>query len=885
MANRTLYRVMLVEDNQRDARLVREALAEHPSFSFQVALFQQIEQALKFLERDTVDVVLLDYHLPDVADMDGLTRITAVAPNLPVVMLTGLDDEAAGLTMVHNGAQDYLVKGTVDGAMLVRAIRHAIERKSLSDRVRDSEERFTLAAAGSGDGIWDWQIGSNRLVLSPRGKAVVGQPEGSPDEDMDTFTRLIHLDDIGRFRDAIAAHLNGETKSFRQQARIMGPNNQARWVLMRGVAVHDAKGKARRMAGSISDLANLDAYYDAVTGLPNRTLLIDRLRGLLKHGLREADGRSALLLVSLSSYALISETLGRAASDELMAAAGRAIEATARLGDMVGRVGTHEIAIVLDGVADVDDATVIAARICRALLVPIPVEGHDIVPIMRMGIVVTTPAYTDPEAVMRDAAAALVAEPASYDLPYCVFNPEMRQRATQRLRLGTALMHAIERDTLRLVYQPIIALGSGTLRGFEALLRWNDPDLGQVPPALFVPLAEQIGLIQEIGAWVLGTACRQIVTWRESGLIADRVPFSVSVNLSGRQLDSENAVDRILAVIRELGVPPSNLTLELTETALSANPDHARDALMAIKLHGISLAMDDFGTGYSSLSYLGRFPFDKLKIDRSFVNTIAAGVPSPLLKGMIGLTKELGLHTVAEGVETAEQRDVLMALGCQDAQGWLFGRPLDVDSAEALLQSAARAWPAPGTASSNGTAGEDGKNGVQRRLAAIVAADIVGYSRMMADDEVGTVHAMSDVRGAVDPMIAAYRGRIVGTAGDSYMLEFASVTDAVSFSMAVQRTMATRNAEQPMDRRMEFRIGINLGDIIVRGADILGDGVNIAARLEALALPGGVCVSGKVYDDVAHRLDLKFDDMGPQQVKNIARPIRAYRAVASVVSA
>jgi class 3 adenylate cyclase len=252
---------------------------------------------------------------------------------------------------------------------------------------------------------------------------------------------------------------------------------------------------------------------------------------------------------------------------------------------------------------------------------------------------------------------------------------------------------------------------------------------------------------------------------------------------------------------------------------------------------------------------------------------------------MIGLTKELGLHAVAEGVETAEQRDVLTALGCQSGQGWLFGKPVDADGADALLRSAARARPPVNVTTKTGDAGEQGGDGVQRRLSAIVAADVVGYSRMMAHDETGTARAMNDVRHVVDPMIVAYRGRIVGAAGDSYMLEFASVVDAVSCSVAVQRAMAVRNAEEPEGQRMAFRIGINLGDVIVSGSDILGDGVNIAARLEGLALPGGICVSGKVYDEVAHKLELQFEDIGPQQVKNISRPIRAYRAEVPLLAA
>jgi EAL domain-containing protein (putative c-di-GMP-specific phosphodiesterase class I)/GGDEF domain-containing protein len=608
-------------------------------------------------------------------------------------------------------------------------------------------------------------------------------------------------------------------------------------------------------------------------------LLIDRLRGILKRRLSHPDYRSALLLVVFSRYALICETHGQAAGDALMTGAARAIETSAREGDMVSRLSTHEIAVVLDSVTTADEAIVIAGRVCRALLAPIMIDGRDIVPTMHMGVVVMTAAHTDPETVMRDAVVALAAEPAGSDLPFCVFNPEMRQRASERLRIEAALQYALERNAFQLVYQPIVALNDGALRGFEALLRWHDPNLGQVSPAVFIPIAEEMGLIQDIGPWVLRTACLQIVSWRTEGLISDenKISVSVSVNLSGRQLDGEKAAAGILEVIAETGVRPSDLTLELTETALSGNPDRARDALMAIKLHGVSLAMDDFGTGYSSLSYLGRFPFDKLKIDQSFVRTIAAGIASPLLKGMMSLTKELDLEVVAEGVETAEQRDVLAALGCQNGQGWLFGRPADADGAERLLRSAALAWRAVNAAATIEAATVVGVDGVQPRLAAILVADVVGSSHMTTHEEADTVNASKDVHDIVDPMIIAYRGRIVLTPGDGYMLAFASVVDAVSCAMAVQCAVAERNTEQPEDHRMEFRMGVALSDVIVLGGDISGASVDIAKRLAALAMPGGICVSGNVHDEVTRKLDLGFEDIGPQRVKGFARSIPAYR--------
>jgi diguanylate cyclase (GGDEF)-like protein/PAS domain S-box-containing protein len=853
-----------------------------------------------------VDVALLDYLGAGAGDLAALAQVVAAAPNLPIVMLTSVEDDATGLRMMQHGAQDYLVKGTVNAAMLVRAIRQAIERKAMSDRVRDSEERFTLAAAGAGDGIWDWQIASDRLFLSPRAEAMLGLDAAEADRTMASFSRRVHLDDVTRFREAMTSHLKGETADFSQQARIMLHEGQSRWVLMRGLAESESRGKARRMAGSISDLSNLDAYYDPVTGLPNRTLLIDRLRGILKRRPGRADRFSALLLVHLSGYAGTADTHGQPAGDLLVIGVARAIEAAARPDDLVARADAREIAVVLDGIASMEEATAIAGRIYHAVLAPIQIAGEAVAPEVRMGIVVTTPVYRDPEAVMRDAAAALDAEPDA-ELPFCVFNPEMRARAGERLRMENALRQAIEHDAFRLVYQPIVVLEGGALRGFEALLRWSDPQFGDVPPAVFVPIAEEIGIIREIGTWVLRTACAQIEQWRVAGLIADPSDFSVSVNLSGRQLDDAAGIDNLMTVIAESGVPPRHLTLELTESALIANPERAREALVAIKLMGVSLAMDDFGTGYSSLSYLGRFPFDKLKIDRSFVNTIVAGVASPLLKAIMGLTRELGMHVIAEGVETKEQRHVLAGLRCADAQGWLFGRPVDSAQAGAILanavggspqprvpsDAAAPTLPSPNGIPQNGIAPNGvalrvgaldrhataaGIDGVQRRLAVIVAADIVGFGRMLAHDEAGTVQAASDLRRVVDPMIVAYRGRILGVAGESYMLEFGNTVDAVSWALAVQRALAARNVEQPEDRRMEFRIGVNLGGIVVRGHDVSGDGFNVAAGLEALAMPGGVCISRDVHEDIAKKLDIHFEDLGAQPMKNSAEPVHAYRA-------
>ena len=413
------------------------------------------------------------------------------------------------------------------------------------------------------------------------------------------------------------------------------------------------------------------AFHDGLTGLANRALFTDRVEHALARGGRAAP--PTVLFLDLDGFKRVNDSLGHAAGDELLRQVAGRLVATLRGGDTVARLGGDEFAVLLDPVTPEGAADEVAGRVLAALGVPITVAGREVRVGGSVGIATHRPGATAGD-LLRDADAAMYAAKAGGRGRAARFDPEMHRRAVERLELEADLRHAAARGELRVAYQPVCDLATGAVRGVEALARWEHPRHGAVPPSRFVPLAEETGLIEDVGRWVLGQACADLAAWRAT--LGDRAPGYVAVNVSGRQLDAAGFVDDVRGVLAATGLPGHALTLEITESVIMRDADAVLGRLRALKALGVLLAIDDFGTGYSSLSYLQQFPVDVLKIDKSFVDHVAVGGGGAVLvRTIVALGESLRLRLVAEGIEHPEQRNALRALGCGTGQGFLLGRP------------------------------------------------------------------------------------------------------------------------------------------------------------------------------------------------------------------
>ena len=442
-----------------------------------------------------------------------------------------------------------------------------------------------------------------------------------------------------------------------------------------------------------------DALHDTLTGLPNRTLFLERLDGALSRHKRRENSVFAVLFVDLDRFKVINESLGHAIGDQLLIEAGRVLLSCVRPGDTVARLGGDEFTVLLDDTGDELFATRVANKIHDALLVPFDLGGHEVFTTASIGIALSATGYERPEDCLRDADTAMYRAKARGKSRHEIFDKSMHKRALALLSLETDLRRAVERQEFKLVYQPIVVVKNGAIAGFEALIRWHHPKRGLIPPVDFIPIAEETGLIIPIGRWVLREACLQMRKWTMD--LAPRTtaaPLTMSVNLSGKQFLYAPLPQEICQILEETGLEPSRLKLEITESVLMENAEAAAAMLRDLRARGIQLSIDDFGTGYSSLSYLLRFPIDTLKIDRTFVSGMAdsAGDGSEgsenrgaenleLVRAIVTLARNLGMDVVAEGVETEGQRIRLEALGCQHAQGYLFSPPVDGDAAQRLL--------------------------------------------------------------------------------------------------------------------------------------------------------------------------------------------------------
>jgi diguanylate cyclase (GGDEF)-like protein/PAS domain S-box-containing protein len=427
-----------------------------------------------------------------------------------------------------------------------------------------------------------------------------------------------------------------------------------------------------------------NALHDDLTGLPNRALFVDRLDRLMRQSERNPSNMFAVAFLDLDRFKVINDSLGHLVGDELLVSIGQRLAGCLRQGDTVARLGGDEFALLLDNVHDISDATRVAERVLADLEQPFMVSGHEVFSNVSIGIALSSGGYKRPEDILRDADTAMYRAKSEGRSRYEVFDRNMHDKAMHVLQFETDLRRALDRNELMLYYQPIVTLADGKITGFEALLRWKHPKRGIVAPDDFIPLAEETGLIVPIGWWVLEEACQQLRKWNTR--FSPPHLFSVSVNLSAKQFLQGDLLEQIDAILWRTGMDATRLQLEITESVVLRHEKSVTSTLAALRERGIQLCLDDFGTGYSSLSYLHAFPIDTLKIDRSFVGQINTADSTPgLVETIVALSRNLGMHAVAEGVETSEQLEFLRRLGPQFAQGFFFSAALAADQIEAML--------------------------------------------------------------------------------------------------------------------------------------------------------------------------------------------------------
>ncbi len=567
------------------------------------------------------------------------------------------------------------------------------ERKRAEESVRESAERYALAALGANDGLWDWNIKTNEIYFSPRWKSMLGYSMEEIGNKPEEWFFRIHPDDLSRVQAELSAHLDGSSPHFQTEQRILHKDGDYRWMLTRGIAVPDFAGRPSRMAGSQTDVTDRktaeerlmhEAIHDVLTGLPNRALFMDLLARSIGRAKRRDNYQFAVLFLDLDRFKIVNDSLGHMIGDELLKTISQRLYTCLRPGDTVARLGGDEFTILLDDVNDVNDATRVAERIQQELTRPFSLSGQEVFTSASLGIALSATGYDRPEDVLRDADLAMYRAKTLGKARHEVFDKAMHARAVALLQLETDLRRALERNEFRVFYQPTVLLDNGEITGVEALIRWQHPDRGLVLPMDFIPNAEETGLIVPIGRWVLREACFQMRRWQ---LQLGR-KLSISVNLSPKQFAAPDLIEQVGRIIEETGIDPRLLILEITEGVLIENPESATRMLKQLKSLNVQLHIDDFGTGYSSLSYLQRFPIDTLKIDRSFVSGISSnGENQEIVRAIITLAHGLGMDVIAEGVENNEQLEFLRSLQCESGQGFFFSEPIAAPQALELIQS------------------------------------------------------------------------------------------------------------------------------------------------------------------------------------------------------
>ncbi|HTC24061.1 MAG TPA: EAL domain-containing protein [Gemmatimonadales bacterium] len=650
------------------------------------------EEALAVFVARAPDLVLLDVAMPG---MDGFETCAALrklhgGSTVPIVMLTGMDDVGAITRAYEAGATDFEVK-SVHWIVLAQRIRYLLRAKRTMDELVQSESRLAAAQRIARVGSWQWDVGTGLHHWSAETRRLLGVPDPDMVPTQDLFLSRVHPDDRPDVEAALT-HSASVGTGYSLEHRLLLPDDSELVVHGQAECLVGSDGKALRLAGTLQDITERRraeerirrlAYFDAQTELPNRVLFQERVEQAVADA-RRAGRLVALMFMDLDHFKRVNDTLGHSAGDQLLAEVaarlGRAVRDTDPLtrgtedapDAVLARHGGDEFIMCLSGITRAEDAARVAARVLASFEEPMHLHGGDVFMTASLGISLYPQDGDTAETLLKHADVAMYSAKSSGRNNYQFYDAKLSSRAFQRLALETGLRKALERSELVLHLQPVVDTAAHTPIGAEALIRWNHPEMGLVGPDDFIPLAEECGLVVPIGDWVITEAIRIQASLRTLGF-----PLAMAVNLSGQQVRRPGLAEHVRRALREVGTTPESFFLEMTESVLMHQGQDAEHTLRKLRELGVRIAIDDFGTGYSSLSYLRRFPVDMLKMDRSFVRGIEINPDNAAITAAVAaMARSLRVEPLAEGVERAEQRDVLRRQGFRLMQGYLFGKPL-----------------------------------------------------------------------------------------------------------------------------------------------------------------------------------------------------------------
>jgi len=800
----TMLRVLVIDEDSRATQRLLDTLRAggYNVYARQMADAGETEAALR--EEDW-DVVLLDCGVPDFSPAEAIDLIRPLAAEVPIVLTIVTGSRNIPVELLENGACDLVFKSNPSRLLAVvgrecSRLRLLREQQQLGlpprvAQIDEGEARFLQLASNTPECYWLVEAESQRVTYVSKGyEQIWGRYVEALYADHRDWLKHVHEDDQSSLLRAVRHHrLGGLDEKF----RIRRPGGGVRWLHARTFPVHNEKGLIVSVGGVASDVTSLVteqgqspffAHFDALTALPNQLMFYDQARRLIALAKRKSLP-VGVMVVNIDHFREVNQTLGHMSGDELLRQVAGRLSGLLRESDILGRLGGDVFAVLLPDVEDTSQAAIVARRVIDALLEPVRIEGQDIFVTASIGLVFHPQDGADAHELVSNAEIAVRHAKEHGRNNYQFYSALMHDDVRDRLFLETDLRNAIVREEFVLHYQAKVSCENGRVTGAEALLRWQHPRRGIVPPDQFIPLLEETGLIIPVGRWVLQEACRQAVLWQQGGL---DIP-SVSVNLSARQLQSDTLLDDIAVTLQSSGLAPACLDLEITESMLMQNPDAAVHTLQALKEMGVTLSLDDFGTGYSSLAYLKRFPLDALKVDRSFVQDIAADADdASITRAVITMAHHLKLKVVAEGVETVEQLALLISHQCDIIQGYYFSRPLG-QAAMGELLGADRRLPANLL-----------RSGTRQPMALLVAVDGAEEAISMLERDGHRVCTAIDFAGAMAWL--AGNGADVVVCGPAGGIDMAALIRGVA-AVQPQCERILLADERPESRRLVVELG------------------------------------------------------------------------------